>query len=104
MASLVLAAVVNTTILGIVLGITTLSARRLGFDKADEIVIVFCGSKKSLASGIPMANNLFPGHPVGLLVLPLMLFHQIQLFACAALAQRHARRAEARLPDAVPAE
>ena len=53
---------------------------------------MFCGSKKSMASGIPMANILFPGQAVGLIVLPLMLFHQAQLFACAVLAQRYARR------------
>jgi sodium/bile acid cotransporter 7 len=103
-ASLAVVVLVDTAILAIVLTITTLSARWLGFSKADEIVIVFCGSKKSLASGIPMANILFPGQALGLLVLPLMLFHQIQLFACATLAQRYARRDEARLPDGVPAE
>jgi sodium/bile acid cotransporter 7 len=79
-------------LLAAVLAITTIVSRRLGFSKEDEIVIVFCGSKKSLASGIPMANILFPGHALGLIVLPLMLFHQIQLFACATLAQRYARR------------
>lgn len=102
--SLAVVVLVDTVILALVLAITTLSARWLGFNKADEIVIVFCGSKKSLATGIPMANILFPGQPLGLLVLPLMLFHQIQLFACAFLAQRYARRDEMRVPDGVPAE
>ena len=73
------------------LAITTFVSRRLGFSKEDEIAIVFCGSKKSMASGIPMANILFPGQALGLIVLPLMLFHQAQLFACAVLAQRYAR-------------
>jgi sodium/bile acid cotransporter 7 len=103
-ASLAVVALADTAILAIVLGLTAFTARRFGFSKPDEIVIVFCGSKKSLASGVPMANILFPGHPVGLLVLPLMLFHQVQLFACAALAQRYARREELRILDAVPAE
>jgi sodium/bile acid cotransporter 7 len=103
-AGLLVVALADAAILGLVLCITAVSARQLGFDKADEIVIVFCGSKKSLASGIPMANILFPGHPVGLLVLPLMLFHQIQLFACAALAQRYARRAVPQVPGLVAAE
>jgi len=76
-------------------------ARRLGFDKADEITIVFCGSKKSLASGIPMAKVLFAAHSVGAIVLPLMLFHQMQLMVCAVLAQRYARRVE---PDPAPAD
>lgn len=104
LGSLGLLALADVVILGIVLMATAFAARRAGFSKADEIVVVFCGSKKSLASGVPMANILFAGHPVGLLVLPLMLFHQIQLFACAALAQRYARRGESPLPAAVPAE
>ena len=72
---------------------TTQLARRLGFSKEDEITIVFCGSKKSLASGIPMANVLFSASAVGAMVLPLMLFHQMQLMVCAVLAQRYAKRA-----------
>ncbi len=88
--NLILLLLVNLVLLGAVLLSTTLLSRRLGFDKQDEIAIVFCGSKKSLATGIPMANILFPGTSVGLLVLPLMLFHQIQLMACAVLAQRYA--------------
>ena len=79
-------------LLGVVLLINTGAARALGFDKADEITIVFCGSKKSLANGIPMANVLFPATTVGMMVLPLMIFHQIQLMVCAVLAQRYARR------------
>lgn len=71
---------------------TTYGARALGFGKQDEITIVFCGSKKSLASGVPMAKVLFAGHPLGMIVLPLMLFHQIQLMVCAVLARRYARR------------
>jgi sodium/bile acid cotransporter 7 len=70
-------------------------ARRLGFERADEIVIVFCGSKKSLASGVPMAGVLFPLAQVGMIVLPLMLFHQIQLMVCAALARRYATNDQA---------
>jgi solute carrier family 10 (sodium/bile acid cotransporter), member 7 len=81
-------------VLGLALGTTTWAARRLGFNKADEITIVFCGSKKSLASGIPMAKVLFAPHLVGAIVLPLMLFHQIQLMVCAVLAQRYANRPE----------
>ena len=83
---------VCAVILALALTLTTLLARRLGFDKADEITIVFCGSKKSLASGIPMAHVLFAAPTVGAIVLPLMLFHQMQLMVCAVLAQRYARR------------
>jgi sodium/bile acid cotransporter 7 len=54
------------------------------------VTIVFCGSKKSLASGLPMATVLLASQSIGLIVLPLMLFHQIQLMVCAALAKRYA--------------
>ncbi|WP_242138201.1 bile acid:sodium symporter family protein [Sphingomonas sp. TREG-RG-20F-R18-01] len=85
---------IDLVILALILAITTLLSRWLGFSKPDEIAIVFCGSKKSMAGGIPMATILFAGHSVSLIVLPLMLFHQAQLFVCATLARRYARRAE----------
>jgi sodium/bile acid cotransporter 7 len=81
-------------LLGVVLATTYFGARALGFDRADEIAIIFCGSKKSLASGVPMAGVLFPAATAGLALLPLMLFHQIQLMACAVIAQRYAKRAD----------
>ena len=84
--------VVCGALLGVVLAVTAFASRRLGFDKADEISIVFCGSKKSLATGVPMAGILFPPASVGLIVLPVMLFHQLQLMACAIIAQRYAAR------------
>jgi len=86
--------VVCAVLLACALSLTGWLARRLGFDKADEITIVFCGSKKSLASGIPMAKVLFASHAVGAIVLPLMLFHQMQLMVCAMLAQCYARRVD----------
>ncbi|MEO5738519.1 MAG: bile acid:sodium symporter family protein [Variovorax sp.] len=88
-------------LLALALTSTTWIARKLGFSKEDEITIVFCGSKKSLASGIPMAKVLFASHAVGAIVLPLMLFHQMQLMVCAVLARRYAMRAE-QAPVAVP--
>ncbi len=94
-------------ILALALVLTTVLARRLGFSKEDEITIVFCGSKKSLATGVPMAKVLFATSAVGPMVLPLMLFHQIQLMVCAVLAQRYARRrddAAAALAEAPRAE
>jgi len=83
---------VDAILLAAVLCSTTVLARKLGFARPDEIVIVFCGSKKSLASGIPMATVLFPATTIGLTVLPLMLFHQIQLMTCAWLARRYAAK------------
>jgi sodium/bile acid cotransporter 7 len=81
---------VDAALLVAVLVITTYGSRLLGFSRADEVTIVFCGSKKSLASGLPMATVLLAGQSVGLIVLPLMLFHQIQLMVCAWLAKRYA--------------
>jgi len=79
-------------LLTLVLWLTRLAARRIGFAKEDEIVAVFCGSKKSIASGIPIARLLFGVRPdLGLILLPALLYHQIQLMACAALARRYAR-------------
>jgi solute carrier family 10 (sodium/bile acid cotransporter), member 7 len=84
--------IVNAVLLACALLITRYGSRALGFDREDEITIVFCGSKKSLASGVPMANVLFPAHAIGMVVLPLMLFHQMQLMTCAVLARRYAER------------
>ncbi|MEO8810941.1 MAG: bile acid:sodium symporter family protein [Rhodanobacter sp.] len=82
-------------LLGVVMSTIAWTARRLGFSREDEITIVFCGSKKSMASGIPMAKILFAGQLGGLgaLVLPLMIFHQLQLMVCAVVARRYADRA-----------
>lgn len=89
---LVVLLLVCGVLLTLVMLATMWGARLLGFSKADEVAIVFCGSKKSLATGVPMAGILFPGATAGVLVLPLMIFHQIQLMACSVLAQRYAAR------------
>lgn len=78
-------------LLAIVLGLSWRAGQMLGLSRDDRIVLLFCGSKKSLASGVPMAGALFPASQVGLLILPLMLFHQIQLIACAMIARHLAR-------------
>ncbi len=83
-------AAVDAALLALMLAATAGAARWFGFSRADEIAIVFCGSKKSLVSGIAMANVLFAGPALSLIVLPLMIFHQIQLMACAVLARRYA--------------
>ncbi|HQV15861.1 MAG TPA: bile acid:sodium symporter family protein, partial [Denitromonas sp.] len=94
-ADLLALALVCTLLLAIVLWATQLLALRLGFSTEDCITIVFAGSKKSMATGVPMAQILFAGGAVGPLILPLMLFHQIQLMVCAALAQHYAQRDDA---------
>ena len=86
---LALVLLVDGVLLAAILLITRYGARALGFSREDEIAIVFCGSKKTLASGVPMAGVLFPPATVGMVVLPLMIFHQLQLFVCAMLARRY---------------
>lgn len=91
--SLFTVAVVAAVILGIAMPLITFIARRLKFNREDEIAIVFCGSKKSLATGIPIAKVLFAGGSLGAIVLPVMIYHQIQLIVCGIIAQRYAREA-----------
>jgi len=81
--------------LAIVMLVNFAAARIAGLPREDAIVLLFCGSKKSLVSGVPMAGALFAPAQVGMVVLPLMIFHQLQLFLCAALAARFGREAEA---------
>ncbi|WP_253343010.1 bile acid:sodium symporter family protein [Sphingobium sp. OAS761] len=85
---LALLALICCMMLAVVLIFTRVLGRALGLARADAIVLIFCGSKKSLASGVPMAGVLFPASLAGPVLLPLMLFHQIQLMACAVLARR----------------
>ena len=93
--SLLMIGVISCVLLAVVITVNTCAARLLRFNKEDEITIVFCGSKKSMANGVPMANVLFPASVVGVMLLPLMIFHQIQLMVCAVLAQHYARRLSA---------
>jgi sodium/bile acid cotransporter 7 len=93
---LLLLAAVCIMILAAVLLFTLLLGRMLGFAREDAIVLQFCGSKKSLASGVPIAGVLFPASAVGPILLPVMLFHQIQLMACAVLARRYGAAANDR--------
>ena len=82
---------VCTALLAIMLGFTVGVSRLARLNRADAAVVLFCGSKKSLASGLPMALVFFGTGAVGLIMLPLMLFHQIQLFVCAMIASRMSR-------------
>ena len=81
---------VEAVLLAVMLALTWYGAKALRFDRADRIAIQFAGSKKSLAAGLPMASVLFGAH-ASLAVLPLMLFHQMQLMVCAVIAKRRAR-------------
>ena len=86
--------VVCCILLALVIVAATVLGKAFGFNQEDRITILFCGSKKSLATGVPMAQVLFAGSTIGVLILPVMLFHQIQLMVCAVLAQRYAKRPE----------
>jgi sodium/bile acid cotransporter 7 len=77
--------------LAIVIAVNGVAARAAGLKREDAIVLLFCGSKKSLVSGVPMAGALFAPAQVGMVILPLMIFHQLQLFVCAWLAGRWRR-------------
>ncbi|MFJ5773061.1 bile acid:sodium symporter family protein [Streptomyces sp. NPDC093094] len=78
---------VEAVLLAVMLALTWYGAKALGFGRDDRVAIQFAGSKKSLASGLPMASVLF-GPQASLAVLPLMLFHQMQLMVCAVIAKR----------------
>lgn len=90
-ASLALLCALCLALLGLVLGATALLGRALRLPRADAVVLLFCGSKKSLATGVPMAGVLFAPAQVGVVLLPVIVFHQLQLIACALIAPRLAR-------------
>lgn len=82
--------ILSALLLTAVMATNLFAARRLGLPRGDEIVLLFCGSKKSLVSGVPMAGAIFAPAQVGVIILPLMIFHQLQLFVCAVIAARYA--------------
>ncbi|OYW85611.1 MAG: bile acid:sodium symporter [Sphingobium sp. 32-64-5] len=94
--ALAIVTLVCCVLLALVLGITALAGRAMGLSREDRIVLLFCGSKKSLATGAPMASILFARADLGFILLPIMLFHQIQLIVCALIAQHYASEDDAR--------
>ncbi|MCF8603710.1 bile acid:sodium symporter [Gordonia sp. HY442] len=98
----VLVIILSTLLVALMLAITWFVPKRLGFNREDMIAAQFCGTKKSLATGLPLASVMFTGSVVGFMVLPLMIFHQIQLIICAWLANRYHRQDESQ-DDAVAA-
>ena len=72
---------------------TVMLSRAFSLSTPDEVAIVFCGSQKSLVTGVPMANALFSAASVGPLLLPIMIYHPLQLVVCAWLARRYATAA-----------
>lgn len=92
--ALLLALLLCAGLLALMIGIAIALSRVLGFNRADEATIVFCGTKKSLASGLPMANVLFAGQPgLGLIILPIMIYNQTQIIVGAVVARWYEARA-----------
>jgi sodium/bile acid cotransporter 7 len=103
--TLVVLGLVVAGLLTMALLITHAGARVCGLGHADQVAVVFCGSQKSLVAGIPIASVLFSGPALGVVVLPIMLYHPMQLVVGAWLARRFAKRAltaEANIGPALP--
>jgi solute carrier family 10 (sodium/bile acid cotransporter), member 7 len=82
---------VCAAMLATMLLVTWNGGRRLGLDRADRVALLMCGSKKSLATGLPMASVLFAPALAASVALPVIAFHQLQLATCAVVARRLAR-------------
>lgn len=91
-------AVINTFIIALALFVIAVSimwsiCNYFGFSVADRAAVVFCGSKKSLATGVPMAQLMFAAHPgLSMILLPIMIYHPLQLLLCGPIASRWASR------------
>ena len=88
---LILCLAVVTLLLALAMGIMVAAGRITHMPHEDRAVLFFCGSTKSLASGLPIATAIFPAATVGATVLPVMIYHMTQLLVCSAIAQRMAR-------------
>jgi len=89
----VLVAFVCAALFALVMMLTASAARAFAFSREDRLAAIFCGSKKTLASGVPMAKLIFGAHPgLGLILLPIMIYHPLQLIVCGVLAQRWGRQ------------
>jgi len=96
-AALVETLVGTALLFGVVLAALIWVSRAFGMSIEDRIAAVFCGSKKTLASGVPMAQLIFGSNPaLGLILLPIMIYHPLQLAVGGLLAQRWAERDSAR--------
>lgn len=99
LSTLLLLIIACSVLLTLVMLLALFVPRWIGFDKADQKTIFFCGSKKTLASGVPMAQILFIGQPIGMIVLPIMIFHQIQLMVCGIVANMWSKQVEVKTEE-----
>ena len=88
LVALVVLAAVCAVLLAVMLTLTWWAGGRLGLDRGARIALLMCGSKKSLATGLPMAAVLFSPVVSATVALPVIVFHQIQLATCAVVARR----------------
>jgi sodium/bile acid cotransporter 7 len=89
--AVVVVAALCLALLAVACGALVGLGRLLRFARPARIALLFCGSNKSLATGLPMAAVLFPGRDVALIVLPLMIYHQLQIIAGGIIATRLSR-------------
>lgn len=99
LTTLLLLIIACSVLLTVVMLLALFVPRWIGFDKADQKTIFFCGSKKTLASGVPMAQILFIGQPIGMIILPIMIFHQIQLMVCGIVANMWSKQVEVKTEE-----
>lgn len=97
-APLLVAGIASMFLLAVSMSLIWFVTGALGFPLPDRIAGLFCGSKKTLASGVPMARLIFGAHPgLGMILLPIMLYHPLQLVVGGWLAGRFARDFDAKL-------
>jgi sodium/bile acid cotransporter 7 len=91
-SALVISLIAAVVLLSLVMTSVWLASRVLGFERPERIVALFCGSKKTLASGVPMARLIFGAAPgLAVILLPIMIYHPLQLVIGGWLAGRLAR-------------
>lgn len=90
----------SAVLLVVILLLTTGTARVLKFNHADKVAAVFCATKKSLAAGAPMAALIFGNNPgLGLILLPIMIYHPLQLIVCSVMAENYSNRHKLQLSE-----
>jgi sodium/bile acid cotransporter 7 len=90
--TLLIAVAVCAAMLAIVMLFASTGARLAGFPRDERRSALYCGAFKSVVSGVPMARVLFPSAEIGAMILPLMMYHQLQMMVSATLAPRQAKQ------------
>lgn len=98
---LLLLAVIVAFVLATILLTVKFASSAMGLSRQDEIAAMFCGSQKSLVSGVPIAGALFSGDAIGPVLIPIMIYYPVQIVACAWLAKCYATPSEAVTGSAV---